>query len=120
MGRSGPTVREQFDRLEREWRPFRRTLRRRHRPAFDRLFAHARGHADAAGQQNPRDPWRAFVVAVLLAQEAELRALREACAANESTAAADTVNEGRAAPPDDGESHRAGTDADDVERGGRR
>lgn len=75
MGRSGPTVRDQLDRLEREWQPFRRTLRRRHRPAFDRLFERARGHADAASQQNPRDPWRAFVLAVLLAQERELEAL---------------------------------------------
>jgi len=75
VGRSGPTVRDQLDRLEREWQPFRRTLRRRHRPAFDRLFERARGHADAASQQNPRDPWRAFVLAVLLAQERELEAL---------------------------------------------
>jgi hypothetical protein len=77
VGRSGPTVRDQFDRLEREWQPFRRALRRRHRPAFDGLFERARRHADAAGQQNARDPWRAFVLAVLLAQEAELRALRD-------------------------------------------
>lgn len=78
MGRTGPTVREQFDRLEREWRPFRRSLRRRHQPAFDALFERARAHADAASQQNARDPWRAFVMTVLLAQEAELRARRDA------------------------------------------
>ena len=78
MGRTGPTVREQFDRLEREWRPFRRALRRRDQPAFDALFDRARRHADAASQQHPADPWRAFVLTVLLAQEAELRALRAA------------------------------------------
>jgi hypothetical protein len=77
MGRTGPTVREQFDRLEREWQPFRRSLRRRHQPAFDRLFERARANADAASQQNPRDPWRAFVLAVLLEQERELQALRD-------------------------------------------
>lgn len=77
MGRTGPTVREQFDRLEDEWQPFRRSLRRRHQPDFDRLFERARGHADAATQQNARDTWRAFVMTVLLAQEAELRALSE-------------------------------------------
>jgi len=76
VGRTGPTVREQFDRLEREWQPFRRALRRRDQPAFDRLFERARRHADAAGQQRPRDPWRAFVVAVLLAQERQLAELR--------------------------------------------
>jgi hypothetical protein len=77
MGRTSPTVRDQLDRLEREWQPFRRSLRRRHQPAFDALFEHAREHADAASQQNAREPWRAFVMTVLLAQERELRALRE-------------------------------------------
>ncbi|MFB6152040.1 MAG: hypothetical protein ABEJ40_09570 [Haloarculaceae archaeon] len=77
MGRTNPTVRDRLDRLEREWQPFRRALRRRDRADFDRLFDRARGHADAASQQNPPDAWRAFVVAVLLAQERELRRLRE-------------------------------------------
>jgi hypothetical protein len=78
VGRTGPTIRDQFDRLEREWQPFRRSLRRRHQPAFDALFERARRHADAASQQNPPDAWRAFVLAALLSQEAELRALRDA------------------------------------------
>lgn len=86
MGRSSPTVRDQLDHLEREWRPFRRSLRRRHQPAFDALFERAREHADAASQQNPREPWRAFVMAVLLAQERELRALREREGENERDA----------------------------------
>ncbi|MFB6142140.1 MAG: hypothetical protein ABEJ30_02220 [Halorientalis sp.] len=77
MGRTSPTVREQFDRLEREYQPFRRSLRRRHQPAFDELFERARAHADAASQQNARDPWRAFVLTVLLAQEIELQSLRD-------------------------------------------
>jgi len=81
MGRTAHTVREQIDDLEREWRPFRRSLRRRDQPAFDELFERARSHADAASQQAPRDPWRAFVVAVLLSQERELRALRAECEA---------------------------------------
>lgn len=75
MGRTQPTVRDRLDRLEREWQPFRRSLRRRDQPAFDRLFERARAHADAAAQQHPDDAWRAFVFAVLLAQE---RALAEA------------------------------------------
>lgn len=70
-------MRDQLDRLEREWQPFRRSLRRRHQPSFDALFERARGHADAATQQNPRDPWRALVFAALLAQERELANLRE-------------------------------------------
>jgi len=75
MGRTNPTLRDEFDRLEREHAPFRRALRRRHQPAFDRVFERARAHADAASHQNPRDPWRAFVLAVLVSQEADLAAL---------------------------------------------
>lgn len=77
MGRTNPTMRDRLDRLERDWQPFRRSLRYRHQDDFDRLFERARGHADAASQQNPPDVWQAFVVAVLLAQERELRALRD-------------------------------------------
>lgn len=75
MGRTNPTLRDRLDGLEREWQPFRRSLRYRHQEGFDRLFERARGHADAAGQQNPPDVWQAFVVAVLLAQEREVQAL---------------------------------------------
>lgn len=77
MGRTNPTLRDRFDRLEREYRPFRRSLRRHQQADFDRLFERARGHADAASQQNPPDAWRAFVVAVLLAHERELGRLAE-------------------------------------------
>lgn len=122
MGRTGPTVREQLDRLERDWRPFRRSLRRRHRPAFDRLFERARGHADAASQQNPRDPWRAFVVAVLLAHEAELRALRER--RRERDASGGSGGSGGDHPGGDGprreDRHRDGDgEADDTDHGDR-
>lgn len=79
VGRTGPTLREEFDRIEREWRPFRRALRYRETESYDRLFERARQHADAASHHNPRDPWRAFVLSVLLAQERDLRALREEC-----------------------------------------
>ena len=77
MGRTAPTVRESLDRLEAEHQPFRRSLRRRHQPAFDRLFERARTHADAASQQNAADPWRTFVLTVLLAQELELQRLTD-------------------------------------------
>lgn len=92
MGRSGPTVRERLDRLEDEWQPFRRSLRRRHQPAFDQLFERARRHADAASQQNPRDPWRAFVMNVLLAQELELQAHRDARRETEGVQETDGVH----------------------------
>jgi len=77
MGRTRPTVRDSIDRLEAEYQPFRRALRRRHQPAFDRLFERARTHAHAAGQGNAADPWRTFVLSVLLSQELELRRLAD-------------------------------------------
>jgi hypothetical protein len=87
MGRTRATTRDRLDALEREWTPFRRSLRRRHQPAFDRLFEHARGHAEAATQQNPADPWRGFVFAVLLAQERAIAARAEEIATLEETVA---------------------------------
>jgi hypothetical protein len=77
MGRTNPTLRDRLDRLERDWGPVRRALRRRYQRDFDRLFERARAHADATGQGNPPEVWRAFVFAVLLAQERELRRLAD-------------------------------------------
>mgnify|MGYP000474716974 CR=1 FL=1 len=88
MGRTRATTRDSLDALEREWNAFRRSLRRRDQPAFDRLFEHARGHAEAATQQNPADPWRGFVFAVLLAQERAIEAREEEIAALEEELAA--------------------------------
>lgn len=76
MGRTNPTYRDFLRRLEDDWAPFRRGLRRRSQGDFDRLFERARDHADAAGYANGTDPEFAFLLSVLLAQEAELRELR--------------------------------------------
>ncbi|GAB3686330.1 hypothetical protein GCM10028857_18220 [Salinarchaeum chitinilyticum] len=78
MGRTRRTLRDQFDAIEQEWSQFRRSLRRSHQPAFDRLFDRARSHADAAGQQNAPDRWQAFAFCVLLAQERTLAEQAEA------------------------------------------
>lgn len=77
MGRTNPTYRDTVERLETEYRPFRRALRRQHRPDFDRLFEHARQHADAGGYLNGRDPTQVLLFSVLLAHERSLRELRE-------------------------------------------
>ena len=76
MGRTNPTFRDFLDRYEDDWSAYRRGLRRRYKPHFDRLFDRAREHADAAGYMNAADPERAFVLSVLLAQEVEIRRLR--------------------------------------------
>lgn len=77
MGRTNPTYRNFLQQYEDRWQPYRRALRRDDQQHFDRLFKHARQHADAAGHQNSPDPERAALFSMLLAQQRELAALRE-------------------------------------------
>ncbi|MGM0591101.1 MAG: hypothetical protein ACQETI_05620 [Halobacteriota archaeon] len=77
MGRTNPTFRDYLQRYESSWRPYRRTLRRRHREDFDHLFERACEHADAAGAMNAHEPAVTILVSMLLSQERELRHLRE-------------------------------------------
>lgn len=77
MGRTNATFRDLLRHTEREWRDYRRALRRRDRAHFDRLLDHARDHADAAGNLNPTDPVPAILLSVVLAQERERTALEE-------------------------------------------
>lgn len=77
MGRTNATFRDLLRHTEREWADYRRALRRRDREHFDRLFDHARDHADAAGNLNPTDPVPALLLSVVLAQERERARLEE-------------------------------------------
>jgi hypothetical protein len=77
VGRSNPTYRDRLGRIESDWAPYRRALRARDQPHFDRLFDHARAHADAAGYLNHRDPTVPLLVGVLLEHERRLAALAE-------------------------------------------
>ena len=49
MGRTNPTYQDALRAIEERWMEFRRALRRRDQPRFDRLFEYAREHADRAG-----------------------------------------------------------------------
>lgn len=69
MGRTNPTYRDALPSTERRWRGHRRTLRRRDRPQFDRLFEHGRVHADAASVLNHEDPVVSLLLAALLKHE---------------------------------------------------
>ncbi|AWB28193.1 hypothetical protein [Halococcoides cellulosivorans] len=69
MGRTTPTYRDTLDSREQAFQPFRRALRRPYRPAFDRLFEHARQFADAAGYCNATDPDIALLLSIALAHE---------------------------------------------------
>lgn len=77
MGRTNPTYRDWLRRFEERWQSFRRALRRRHQPAFDRLFEQARQHADAAGYANATDPEVALLISMLLAHERRLEELED-------------------------------------------
>jgi hypothetical protein len=77
MGRTNPTYRDRLRSLEERWSDYRHTLRRRDRDPFDRLWEHARGHADASGFQNPPDPMDAVLLSVCLEQERTIETLAE-------------------------------------------
>ncbi|AKH97367.1 hypothetical protein [Halanaeroarchaeum sulfurireducens] len=84
MGRTNPTYRDLLERVEGRWEPYRRGLRRDDKPHFDRLFGHARTHADASGLQNHDDPMAAILLSVALEQEKEIAALSARVAALEA------------------------------------
>lgn len=77
MGRSQPTYRDRLRRLESEYQPFERALRRDAQQDFGRLFDHGRNYADAAGIQNEPTVLEPFLLSVCLGQQRELRELRE-------------------------------------------
>jgi len=77
VGRTNPTFRDLLRRYREDWGTFRRGLRAEHQPAFDALFDDAESHADAAGLQNAREPMHSILVAMLLVQKRQVRALNE-------------------------------------------
>lgn len=78
MGRTNPTYRDALRRLEERWQPYRRALRHRDRPHFDRLWEQAAGHADAAGYHNRERDLDLLLVSVALAQERRIAELESA------------------------------------------
>ncbi|MDQ2055940.1 hypothetical protein [Halobellus sp. H-GB7] len=72
MGRTNPTYCDALRAIEERWAEFRRALRRRDQPRFDRLFEYAREHADASGLLNHRNPLLAALFSIDLEQEATL------------------------------------------------
>lgn len=87
MGRTEPTFRLLLDRLEGEWRDYRRGLAPREQESFDALFQKARAHASASSNVCRVDPLESVLVSILLEHEMELRALRERVRRLEASAA---------------------------------
>lgn len=74
MGRTNPTFRDALRAVEERWGEYRRALRRRDQPLFDRLFTYAREHADASGLLNYQNPMFPVLLSVDLEQESRLDA----------------------------------------------
>lgn len=72
MGRTNPTYRDLLRATEERWAAYRRTLRRRDQPRFERLFVYAREHADAAGMLNHQDRLAPVLMSIALEQERRL------------------------------------------------
>jgi hypothetical protein len=72
MGRTNPTYRDALRAIEDRWAEFRRALRRRDQPRFDRLFEYAREHADASALLNHQNPLVPALFSIDLEQEATL------------------------------------------------
>ncbi|QLG28938.1 hypothetical protein HUG10_15940 [Halorarum halophilum] len=77
MGRTNPTFRDLVRTVEERWQAFRRTLRRRDQPRFDRLFEYVREHADAGGILNYEDRLAPMLISIDLEQERRLDDLDE-------------------------------------------
>lgn len=77
MGRTLPTFRRILDLFEEEWRPYRRSLRRKEQRTFDELMRKARMHASSSMYQAPSNPFEAIVISILLEMQKEIDRLKK-------------------------------------------
>lgn len=77
MGRTNPTYRDAIRALEGRWDDFKRALRHRDQPRFERLFEYACAHADAGGYLNHDEPLFPILLSVDLEQETRLDDLED-------------------------------------------
>ena len=98
MGRTNPTYRDALRAIEERWTDFRRALRRRDQPRFDRLFEYAREHADASGLLNHQNPLLPALLSIDLEQESRLEDHEQRLEELEAMAAASDDQE--TVPPD--------------------
>ena len=81
MGRTNPTFRDLLRSEEERWDDYRRSLRREDQLHFERLFVHARDHADAAGMLNHEDRLAPILMSICLEQEKRIAELEGQVAA---------------------------------------
>jgi len=72
-----PTFRRELERIESEWKTYRKALRKEERDSFDELFIHAKKHASASQYQATPDPMESFFISVLLEQQKKIERLEK-------------------------------------------
>ncbi len=77
MGKSVPTFRRKLDKIESDWKAFRKALQREEKEKLDELFKKARLHASAAQYQVTPDPIEAVLLSIVLEQQKKLSELKE-------------------------------------------
>jgi hypothetical protein len=77
LGRTNPTYRDTLGTLETRWADFRRALRYDDQRRFDRLFEHARAHADAASYLNHQLVELPLILSIAVEQQKQIDALEE-------------------------------------------
>lgn len=87
MGRTVATFHQLIEQSRARFARFRRALRREDQQVFDELFERVKYYAASGSFETPWDPLDAVFLALLLAQEKELRALRERVQALETDGA---------------------------------
>jgi hypothetical protein len=77
MGRTLPTITQQFIEADAAFSRFRRALRRSDQLALDDLFASARQHLAAASYSAHILPFEVFLLSMLLEEHKEVMRLRQ-------------------------------------------
>ena len=85
MGRTLPTFRNLLDRVETDWRDYRRGLTVEDQRAFDAVFQRARAHASASMNVARSDPLESVFLSVLLEHEKEIARLNRRVAVLEGS-----------------------------------
>ena len=77
MGRTNPTYRDLLRKERETWSRFRRGLRHRDQPHWDRLWEQAGNYADAAGYANSPRTTDLILMSIFVAQERRIAMLEE-------------------------------------------
>lgn len=82
MGQTNPTYRDRLNEIEKDWKPFRRALRRNHKQSFDDLMTQARNYAHAGGCLDETNLETTVLLSIVLAQEQRIAELEEIAVEN--------------------------------------